>query len=492
MKKYPIFTMLPAISAWLIIIFVTSGVNCQPDGTHPASFGIKKKLFGEDTDGGRRKIVVIGDGYTIDQENDFDNDVKALIGDMDNAYSTSGLFKNDIFNKYKDVFSAFSLFVPSKDEGITTSFRTKDTALGIIHTGEWGRCYLEEYKPVNSTLPPIQLSPAFSDTRSTDERLQQLLMAHNLLPYHYLLIIANYPNDDAGCSRGNRIYITKAVSWELLSHEFGHAIGNLYDEYWNNPSIYSGQGIINARNCSIYRDNLPWKQFLTSGVSIPTILQDGDDPSGLIGAFKGCNYHSDNIYRPSFMCRMRNPKEEFCPVCVRLLEEDLSSYRTISSSGISAENANNQFLNVDVRITRDGLAEIISATGFSSNIKPKTTATSKFIYEVRRDGKTDAVGVLPEDPFIIRAISNRDKERGEIVGFSNSTTVSIDIPNTSITDLPKDKLSVRFYEIEANKTGMPINNITPAALETLKNRKQLERFSEITNKELKSIILIKP
>src|SRR6185369_13394655 len=148
--------------------------------------------------------AVVGDGYTAADQAKYVNDVNNLV--------IQGVLTHDFYRENIRAFNVYRLDLVSNASGVTQlGAPTRDTALRTIYSGLWNRCWIEE---------------APNDTTST-----RLNAALNVLPkYDYVMIIQN-ESRFGGCRRGNRLYVTSGVGWEVVAHEYGHGIGGLFDEY---------------------------------------------------------------------------------------------------------------------------------------------------------------------------------------------------------------------------------------------------------------------
>lgn len=104
-----------------------------------------------------------------------------------------------------------------------------------------------------------------------------------------------------GGSGSPEIAVSYAASTQVLSHEFGHSFGMLWDEY-----SYGGNGVVgSAPNCDDHAVSPKWQAWIDS-------VYPG------VGTYIGCSY--DNTYRPTHSsCMMLELKDYYCIVCVEQL-----------------------------------------------------------------------------------------------------------------------------------------------------------------------------
>src|SRR5204863_1547805 len=102
----------------------------------------------------------------------------------------------------------------------------------------------------------------------------------------------------------------------VLTHETGHVLANLGDEY---TSAYPGYPDIEEPNTTreTRRDFVKWKAWISTNTPVPT---PATAPySSVVGLFEGAHYHTTNWYRPKLDCAMRSYGAAFCEVCSEAL-----------------------------------------------------------------------------------------------------------------------------------------------------------------------------
>jgi hypothetical protein len=123
-----------------------------------------------------------------------------------------------------------------------------------------------------------------------------------------------------GCA-GGIVYSSIATGFTgIITHELGHKIGKLADEYDCNVCDGSDDNRTysstepQAVNITIQtnRNLIKWKTDINASTPIPTVT---DNPPGVVGLFEGGGYYLHGIYRPQMNCHMRNSGSRFCVVC---------------------------------------------------------------------------------------------------------------------------------------------------------------------------------
>jgi hypothetical protein len=274
--------------------------------------------------GTKRNLVVMGDGFTAADQPTFNTYVQTALMD--------GVFGRDYFSEDASAYNIYRINLESVDSGVSqrtwdekgtpdtsddtiSSDTPRNTALGIIFSGQWSHCWLEYGTNTE------QLITNAIDTWVPD--------ADNVL------IVLNEPGF-GGCGGGGRAHVTLGVGWEVIAHEFGHGIGGLADEYSVQGNYTGGeQGWINLTTVTD-RATTKWRQFIDTTTPLPTGVgaaanyNQGPRPAGWssnfdAGLFEGGGTLNTGIYRPVENCRMNGNSPEFCPVCYTSLKANRHS-----------------------------------------------------------------------------------------------------------------------------------------------------------------------
>ena len=145
------------------------------------------------------------------------------------------------------------------------------------------------------------------------------------------------------------------------------------------------------------------------------------------------------------------------------------------------------FLNFVIKLRDNGSSEVVQAKEVPGKVILRHDRVSDYFYEVTREGKTFAVGFLPEDPFVTRAF--RDNERqGEQRRRADTATIVVNVPQTELTVAKSGKLGIRVYKID-NRVG--VDEISPAEFEKLRSEGQITLKFEITGTELSRAVVPK-
>src|ERR1019366_4069333 len=173
------------------------------------------------------------------------------------------------------------------------------------------------YDPVSDrliTIPPNFADANYSHGQGKVDSLLQTFMTNCQLA----VLLVNDRFYDGGSDGFDKTAIA-AVSYqlpEILTHETGHVLANLGDEYTN---AYPGFPDTEEPNTTqqTNRALIKWNAWIASGTPVPTTPPDSYP--GVIGLFEGAHYHTTGWYRPKLDCLMRDLYAPFCDVCSEAL-----------------------------------------------------------------------------------------------------------------------------------------------------------------------------
>jgi hypothetical protein len=110
--------------------------------------------------------------------------------------------------------------------------------------------------------------------------------------------------------------------FEILTHETGHVLAGLGDEYTTaNPGYPDLEEPNTTRETN--RAAIKWTAWIDPSTPVPTPTTNPN----LVGLFEGAHYHPTGWYRPKLNCLMRNFGSGFCEVCQEALV--LTFYRQV-------------------------------------------------------------------------------------------------------------------------------------------------------------------
>jgi len=296
---------------------------------------------------GKVDLLVLGDGYTAAQAEEFRRDAERLTG---------VLLATPPFDRRRDDFNVRALLAPAAESGVTDP-----------RAGHWNRT-------------PLGLSyNAFDSERYVLTYLnRELREIAAQAPYDALILLAN--NRKYGGGGIFNLWTTAAAKSAeaayLVVHEFGHSFAGLGDEYYTSQVSYENFTPPGSEpwepNITALLDpaTLEWRDLVAADTPLPTPWEqerydeaslayqqkrqelrdagateeameelfdevrsitapmlESEPFAGQVGAFEGAGYQAKGLYRPAVDCIMftRNP-QTFCPVCSRAVERVIDLY----------------------------------------------------------------------------------------------------------------------------------------------------------------------
>lgn len=230
-------------------------------------------------------LVVLGDGYTADQQGRFDEHVESVI---EKLASDQGIVN------HLGAFNVHKIRTVSRNSGADDRFSEdiRDTA---FDSGYNCRAIPRLICADNLKV----LEAALQEYPDVD----QLILLVNDLRY------------GGSGNSGGSIAITSAFSPEIAIHEMGHSLADLADEYVD-PLLLESTGAPlfeegDFANVSLSSDpqRVPWSHWID--FSQPVQQSFGDEG---VGVYEGGLYRANGVYRPTFNSRMRDFEEPFGPV----------------------------------------------------------------------------------------------------------------------------------------------------------------------------------
>jgi len=305
-------------------------------------------------------IAIIGEGYTADEDQKFQNDLERF---------TEVFFKAEPCKSNKNKFNIRGVLKPSVDSGIDEPRAGIDKNTSL--SASFNTMGLERY------------------VLTEDNQSLRNIAGH--VPYDALYIMVNHSRfGGGGIYNFYCVYTSDNIDSDyLMVHEFGHSFFGLADEYYTKSTTYSDFYTTdyepNEPNITAMKDpdKVKWKHLLSDNIEIPTpwlktqydsidiqwqkqraemndtiaILQKngaGEDEvakaktnydvksaqreiavqqyldsskfAGKVGVFEGAGYTSTGLYRPSINCIMFTRTDYFCPVCQDAMLKGLNSY----------------------------------------------------------------------------------------------------------------------------------------------------------------------
>jgi len=336
-------------------------------------------------------LAVLADHYAANEEDEFNADVE--------NFFKRGLLVDDYFKRKAADFRVVTFFEATPPG--------QESRYGFTIGVSDGNCAVKD--------DPIKTPDAIEQTLGTEN------------PTH-VIVLGNWPYN-FGCTKDTWTYVAvDAVGTDVLQHEMGHLIGDLYDEWSKASNDGATYGAViprdDYRNCATDPPaaNPIWSDYLTDVTNEP-----------------GCDLYKNGIVRPYHDCRMgATHSKKFCTVCEKRMNWkfayyynpttiDPNIYNYVSttstmpavpshvralpsafrlvSTAYAAEQQTPTIPIVDVyRVLVDfnpGDKKLVSRhKSFTrSAYVPNYLRVGKYVYEVRDKDKVIEVGVVPDRVF---------------------------------------------------------------------------------------------
>ncbi len=231
-------------------------------------------------------IVILGDGYTIDQMNNFSVDATTL---------KDYILGKAPYSNYKNYFNVFTIKTPSVASGAKHPNTASDCssaypAVPIANPNTYYGSTFDAYG-IHRLLVPMNYSVIAS------------VLANNFPNYDLVFILVNTPY--YGGSGGTFATASLNISSnEIAIHEIGHSFAGLADEYWAGAQYAAEKPNMTQDNNS---STIKWKNWLTAGTGISIYP-----------------YSGQTWYKPTNgTCDMEVLNKSFCAVCTETIVENI-------------------------------------------------------------------------------------------------------------------------------------------------------------------------
>ena len=264
-------------------------------------------------------IVLLAEGFTNAQQNDFNNACTAFL----NAFRAT-----PPYDHLSAAINVFRVNVTSTDSGA-------DDPVSGGGTGATARTYFDATFGANN-IRRLLVCNATTALQVAAAQVPEFTMA--------LVVVNSTIYGGSGGSIGTYSLATGAT--EIALHEMGHTAYGLADEY----AYYAGgnetghdhhpAGEPHQPNVTTNtnRATLKWGWAVAAATAIPTMSNpncaqvDGRAspvPAGTVGLFEGADYYHCGGYRPEFSCKMQALGIPFCRVCRQVIWNRISPLATL-------------------------------------------------------------------------------------------------------------------------------------------------------------------
>lgn len=244
----------------------------------------------------RINLVVLGDGFTATQQDDFISSATDIV---------NYIFDESPYKEYKNYFNVYAIKVVSEESGA----KHPGTATDVD----------EPVFPVSN--PNNYLGTTFDTSKVHrclygKDFLTTSVLAANTPFFDAAFVISNTDNY-GGCAATYAYFANNSSSNETAVHELGHSFGDLADEYW----YPSGEAPNKTQDSNPATNK--WRNWLgTDGVGI--YPYDDGNPAW---------------FRPHQNCKMRYLGVPYCRVCQEAIVERVHTLQSAIDS-YSPENLN--------------------------------------------------------------------------------------------------------------------------------------------------------
>ncbi|MEZ6035939.1 MAG: M64 family metallopeptidase [Planctomycetota bacterium] len=219
----------------------------------------------------RYDMVILGDGYTASQQ--------ALFNQHVNTFLT-GLFQKPPYSIFAAYYNVHTVFRASQQSGADRPDENPPVFVNTAYEATYN------YGGTDRCLYIQNTSLALADAALAPANEGRVLVMVNDTRY-------------GGCASTFAVSYTGSSMVEVQSHELGHSLGALADEYDYPYGTYGG-GEPSQVNISANSAGQKWSIWWgTDGVS----------------AFQGAGYYQFGLYRPRNNCLMRALGQPLCRVC---------------------------------------------------------------------------------------------------------------------------------------------------------------------------------
>ncbi|MBK7630601.1 MAG: peptidase M64 [Ignavibacteriales bacterium] len=246
-------------------------------------------------------IVIIPDGYTLDEMNKFIKDCEKFAGFLFNASP---------YKENKNKFNIWGIEAPSKESG--TDIPAENVWKNTIVNSRFYTFDLDRYLMTN-------------DNKSLRN------IASNA-PYDQIFILVNTTKYGGGAIYNHYSVCVSDNNYSeyIFTHEFGHGFAGLGDEYYTSDVAYNefyplDVEPLDPNLTTLVNFKSKWEDMLDSKTPVPTPSTKAFNST--VGVFEGGGYVAKGVYRPMQDCSMKSISvDNFCPVCKRAIKRMIDFY----------------------------------------------------------------------------------------------------------------------------------------------------------------------
>ncbi len=264
-------------------------------------------------------IVLLAEGFTTTQQNDFNNACNAFV---------TALNATPPYNDLAPAINIFRVNVSSTDTGA-------DDPVSGGGTGATARTYFDATFGANG-IRRLLVCNATTALQVAAAQVPQFTVA---------IVVVNSPiYGGSGGSIGT--YSLAGGATEIAIHEMGHTAFGLADEYpyyaGGNETGHDHHPAGEPSEPNVTTDTNPstlkWRWAVAATTAMPTMSnpncaqvdsRPSPVPAGTVGLFEGAHYYHCGGFRPEFDCKMRALGVPFCRVCQQVIWNRIGPLATL-------------------------------------------------------------------------------------------------------------------------------------------------------------------
>lgn len=264
-------------------------------------------------------VVLLADGFTAAQQNDFNTACGAFV---------TAFMATPPFDELSSAINVFRVNVSSTDSGA-------DDPAGAGGTGATARTYFDASFGGNNIRRLLLCNATTA-----------LQVAAAQVPEFTVVLVVVNSTIYGGSGGGVGTYSLAGGATEIAIHESGHTAFGLADEY---PYYAGGNetghdhhpaGEPSEPNVTTNsdRNTLKWRWAVAAATAVPTMSNpncsqiDGRASpvaTGTVGLFEGAHYYHCGAFRAEYDCKMRALGVPFCRVCRQVIWNRISPLATL-------------------------------------------------------------------------------------------------------------------------------------------------------------------
>lgn len=258
----------------------------------------------------RVDLVLLGDGYTAEQEADFLADANGVMGEF---------FNISPLGEYSNYYNLYTLAIESQESGADHPPYDEDCSY-------YSPSCCGDPLMLEDPLQGQMVETAF-DSRYCGYWTYRLLVSNVNKVYEAAGAIPDWDqlmlivNDDTYGGSGYpalAIISTHSAAVMIAQHEYGHSFANLADEYesaypgYEPCSDLAGSSVLCEANVTdvTVREAIKWAPWILETTDIPT--PEDLAYADLVGLFEGARYLETGMYRSGYRCLMRVLGTPYC------------------------------------------------------------------------------------------------------------------------------------------------------------------------------------